>query len=443
VTYPISVSYARSLYPQALQSIYRGFREIVDTDLAQQKEPEIWDKLRQDAVAAQAIDIRSSEIAGDDFMVVPAKNATAEEKDLAVWMQDALGEIDSFKAAQTLAAHGYFRGRYYGFPENAVRHLQLGGIDEIPAQPWRVITRIKEIDKDRVAKLKEDGAWGWYLKSATGRGKKTRLTSNSPLVSIVWCDEERTLGYGWPAIRSAYFMWWAKMETLPLVLSGLERWAMGQIDIEIDERTSAGGDGRSAQDVMDEYIAQAKKHKGEHVFAHSSLDKVNFHAMGSDGNAIAMGWLDYCDNALRGYLYGSVLPLGGQEGVGSLARAEVEQSVAQSLIQADRDLKDEKMGGKLIRLLWDWNRDKLQRIFPNRPRMPKFVTTSKEIDDPSANAQNAEVALRAGIPLKKSEVYEKLGWTMPEDGDEVIEGSAGLDTLQGASASGGFGGSFR
>ena len=436
-------SYARSGYPRQLQSLYESSREIVDTDLAQMKEPEVWDKFRQDAVCYGAMQHRANRIAGDSFMVVPPDNPPEEEKGLAAWYQDALGEISCFKQAQQLLAHGVFRARSYAYPENAKRHLQLGEIGKLKPQEWHLITSLVDVDKDRVQKLKKDDKWGWYLHPASGSSREPRrLGGDDPFISMVWCPEERTLGYGWPALRSVYFMWWAKMEALPLVLHGLERWAMGFTDIEVDENNLAGELGGDATSTRDEALEQFKKHRTDHAYAHGSSTKINFTETSGTGHEIAMGWVEYCDTVIRGAIYGAPLPLGSAEGVGSLARAEVEQDVAQDLIDSDRALKDEKMGGKLMRLLWDWN-PQLRHIFPNSPRMPRFVTTSKQQENPLENAQVAAVLLQNGVKLKAEEVYERTGWTMPEKNDETVEGpAAAQNLLAGVGTPGGPGGPF-
>ncbi len=443
----IPQSFRASTYGDELRSIFRRAREIIDTDLATQKEPQVWDKIRRDPICAQAIDIRTNNIAGDDFMVVPPKNPTPQEERLASIVQDALAEIDLFQSAQRLLAAGVFRARSYAFVESEERNIQLG---QEGARPWRVPTRLVDIDKERVKKLDRnrvnarsrvragaDPDWRWYLETRKKTDPKLIDFRRDPIVRMVWFNEERRLGFGYPLIESLYFYWWMKAEGLPLMLAALDRFALGIVNYKFDPNGPAGGTGKDAQSYRDDVLDQLKKNRTEHFLVSPMGDEIEILTGGAEGSNMTVKLIEYCDRGIARAANGSVLPLGGEQGHGSKARAEVEDSVSQSLTKSDRDHKDEAAGGKLISLFCEWNRSTIFSLGLGGARKPKFKTSDVKKEDPVENAQVASILLSQGVPLKREELYERTGWTPPDEKDKAITGRVMVPGASGAEFGGG------
>ena len=134
------------------------------------------------------------------------------------------------------------------------------------------------------------------------------------------------------------------------------------------------------------------------------------------------GWLNYLDGAIMSTALGATLPFGVGEGVGSLARAEVEREVSEGFLQYDRELLDEHLTRKLVKLFVDLNWSNLVELGLENARLPKFVTTQQPREDPNAKIGVISQALTAGISLRKDEVYDALGFTPPADDEDVFEG---------------------
>ena len=81
----------------------------------------------------------------------------------------------------------------------------------------------------------------------------------------------------------------------------------------------------------------------------------------------------------------------------------------------------EELTDCLVGQLWRLNRQQLSDAGLAEARMPRLAIINKPIDDPRESAQVIATALASGIPLRKDEVYRQLGFTVPIDGDEVIE----------------------
>ena len=123
---------AGDLYANALSSAYLQDWRILDPDLSQQREPEIWEKIQRDGRIAQAIHQRCAGVAGGDWTIQPASDDQVD-KQLAEVVREAFADIRQFREARKKLAHAIFRGRAYGYIEGSRRSVQLG---DYPAQEW-------------------------------------------------------------------------------------------------------------------------------------------------------------------------------------------------------------------------------------------------------------------------------------------------------------------
>jgi len=82
---------------------------------------------------------------------------------------------------------------------------------------------------------------------------------------------------------------------------------------------------------------------------------------------------------------------------------------------------------QLIRRFWRLNSVNLASLGLARARMPAFKIASDRRSDPEVSARVVESLLRIpGFVLKKEEVYEKTGFTEPNDKDDVLVGLAAI-----------------
>jgi len=421
------VSPVPELYSRALSSAYHFEWRIIDPDFSQEKEPDVWELIRRDGKIAQAIMQRTSTVASKNWSVEPGGDGE-KDAEVASWCEEILEGIPDFRESRKCLAQGIFRGRSYGFVTGRRELAQYGNL---PAKRWWVPTRIQDIDKRRVQIVPE----------VDHKRKKTKLSSHkelwsvaeqewleiSPsgsrqLIELVYSDEEGRLGYGRGLLDSLYFLYWAKHSVLKEGLQAIERWAQGFIlaKVDPDKAGAAGTDTLTNRNAMRNEI---QKHRGKHVLVVDKTDEVDMVRGGGEGYQIVRDMVNYLDESIMGVAMGSVLPFGVGEATGSMARAQVEEEVSDELLEFDRGKLDEVLTRKLIRLIYDANRPQLSEVGYLQARLPKFKTSQAKRDDPEKNARVVQVALQTpGIKLKRDEVYEKLGFTVPADGDEVIEG---------------------
>ena len=421
------------LYAHALSSAYNYQWRMLDPDLSQEREPDIWAKIQRDARVSQAIAHRCGAVAGGEWTVEGASDRATDQA-LAEIVREGLKGIANFRESRKRMAHCIFRGRSYAYIEGSRKLEKLGDYD---AQTWGLPHRLREIDKRRVQIVPNtiEGVDGernrievkkqlWDVAGFEWRDISPENWRS--LVEIVYDDTEERLGYGRPVLEQIYFLWWAKMEIMSQGLAALERFAGGSVLVHMDPENHGGGLGRDADSIRDAYIDEIGKMRGEHCLVVPKGDEVSVVTGGAEGSRMVQEMLSYIDAAIISTTLGATLPFGVGMDTGSLARAEVEREVSEGFLQADREILDEALTRKLVGQFIELNQPLLSELGLESAKAPKFVTVQQPREDPGANSAVIASALQSGIPLRRDEVYSKLGFTMPTSDEEVIEAPEGM-----------------
>lgn len=117
--------------------------------------------------------------------------------------------------------------------------------------------------------------------------------------------------------------------------------------------------------------------------------------------------------AILGQANVSELPKGG----GSRAAVEVQAKVSRDIMFSDVLACERLINKQLLPFDYASNYGS-----PNPPY--RFVVRLAEEEDYESNSVVVREALGSGVPLLKSEVYDKLGFSVPAEGEEIITGSA-------------------
>lgn len=425
---PIPLVHARSnfsdLYDWALTSAYRAGHRVYPPDLALSKDPDIFERVRRDPVVGHAIEQRLAMVAGDEWAVMPGGEEPAD-KTLAHVTQDAMRQIMRFTESLYELASADITGRAFGYISTRRRHLKLGGL---PAADWIVPTFIDDIDYRRMRLAPEFEAEdckaetmhvGWELFSVTRRAWES-IDHPEWFIRYIAQDDESRLGYGRGLIEAIYMYHFIKTTVIREGLQGLERWAQGTALAKIDGLREASDD-RSNDAVRTAWVDAITGMKARHSLVFDKLDDVEFINGGMEGHQMVMDWLRYLDDAMVRLLLGSVLPTGGGNQVGSLARAQVEETSRELLIKRSRRVQDEVITRDLVGLFLRLNRATIRKVGLGDAARPSFARVQERWEDPTQAAQIVATARAAQIPLRKNEVYRKLGYSVPAAGDDVFE----------------------
>ena len=420
----VSSSFAGQHYTHTLASAYRRFAFLTDPDFATQNEIEAWNKIRRDAVIAHAIQKRRQGVAGLNYQMVPASDEP-QDKRAAEITGDIVDETPRLQHVRFNLAEAIFRGSSWAYICGRRRPFAPTGTR---TRPMWVPDRIEHIDRFRMRIRRVDDREDdrirtiWEMFSIK-REEWEEVRSPEAFIMHSYDQTEDTIGYGRGLLQSIFFFWRAKEIILTQGLSGVERWAQGLLHAEVDGLRE-GSTGRINDNIVDEWLDQLAKQRSEHVLVSDKLDKLTVHQGPGQGHDMVIDFLKYLDQGIDRLILTSTLPTGGGDQSGSLARSQTEENQLESTLQADRAALSETIDNSLVKLIWSRNQDSIQEILREEglqpARRPRFKIMQETVEDPEKNMRIAAMALRAGIPLKKQEVFEKIQYTPPQDGDEVI-----------------------
>lgn len=408
-------------YVQALESAYLRRTWIPERDFATLQDDEILDKVLVDPVIRKALTYRKHLVAGRDWFFEPGADDLAAK--LAAKAAEALfRKIAKFAEARFLLSDSIFRGRSHAFIHG--HEIELDALGDGRRATWWAPIRLQDIDKFRFRRAPDDPGRSvtshWQLRSLT-RHEWERVEHPEWFVWHLYDDAERNMGYGRGLLEALYFFWYFKSVAMKEGMHGLERWSSGIVVASIDSSMAAShtNDTATQRENMEREL---HKQRSRHEFIKDKADTIEVLTGGMEGHQIVMDVVNYCDNAIVGLLLGSVMPTGGGSGdVGSFARAKVEESSTEALVQFDRTILEETITRDVLGLTWAINKPTLQALGLGDAPMPAFRLLQEQRDDPNKTAQIIQTALASGIPLKREEVYARLGFSPPSEGDAVIE----------------------
>lgn len=296
---------------------------------------------------------------------------------------------------------------------------------------WWLPTRLRHIDKRAVRLVPDRRRDGdrevvvvrrELFRPSDGRWITLDQMTRRLLLEIVYDDEQGRLGYGRGLLEALYFLWWAKGVVLKEGCQAVERWAQGFLVAKVDTEKPGSTSANTAA-IRNAARDELEAHRSRHVAVMDKADEVDLVTGGGEGWQIAIEMLRYLDDCIMATSMGSIRPFGGGD-AGSFARARVEEETSDELLEFDRGIVDQTLTRGLIPLVIDNNREILSRLGLLDIRSPRFSTSQEKRDDPEKNARVVETTLRSGVPLKKTEVYERVGFSAPAEDDEVFEGVA-------------------
>ena len=409
------------IYPYELGSALRRER-IFDPDYALQQDLDFYWKIRRDPVIAHALEQRRHLVAGRDWFIEPAES-TRKARQAAKIVEQLISHISCFASVRFNLAEAVITGSKWGRLYGEVRRVKVEGAQ--PAE-WYVLSGGRDQAKQRFAFFRKADApvnapaWEWRLYVPEGTKPGWQPIDRRNYVRHVYDEAEETLSYGRGLSEALYLYFWAKTNVLEHGLQFLDRWAQGMVIAEVDALSdSATADNSPTK--ANAYLTALEKQRARHIFVHDSRDKITVLDAPTGGWQSATQALAYLDDAMRTLILGANLPTSATEG-GSYALGKVQENSTEALIQYDRTLLEETIDRDLVGLLWRANRPNLVKMGLWEFGPGRFRIRQEKHEDPVQRAQVIQMAINAGIPLRRDEVYSSLGFSPPLDDDDVIEG---------------------
>lgn len=415
-------SVAAELYNEELSSVYNYSDRLYDPSYALARDPEAYEKILKDSVIAHAIEQRLHMVAGKRWSIEPASDVK-EDKVAAGVVEQIVKRIQRFSSSRYNLAEAVIRGSAFAYIENEIRFAPIW--DDKPRK-WWLPTRLKDVDRRRFSAVPRKTPEGkieieWRLWNIS-KGIWIKLTPEQlqGFIRHIYEDKETSLGYGLGLLDRIYFYWYAKTKALTEGLAGLERWAQGWVIAKIDGARNAST-GKTNEQLVTNFLKELEKQKSRHILAIEKTDDVQVMDAAGQGHGIVKDMIAYLDANIRIAILGSNLPTSATEG-GSFALAEVQERSTEALLEYDREILSETLTDDLIRLIWRMNTRNFSDLGLGSAQMPRFVIQQNVIQDSEKESRIAGHLLSMGMSLKKEEIYNKTGYTMPNIDDEVIEG---------------------
>lgn len=428
MTVPLQTrAFADEEYVGALRSAYAGVK-LYDPSFALAQDPDVWEKMLRHPTIRTEVEKRLHAVAGRHWHVEPASDAE-DDKQKAEIVEEIIRRVRGLNMARYRLASAIFHGRSYGYVEGGRVPAVLGPEGSGPME-WWIPAGIRDIDHRGVRLVpewdRETGRVVSYVEVRSLSGqfwKRLDADDAAALIPVVYADEESRLGYGRGLIEAMYYAFYAVGRLIQEGHAGVERWAQGLVVAQVDAEAHGGTDKTSEATAtrMRDTLADMKS---KHILVVDKRDNVTVQWPQGTGHQMIEAFIRYWDERLTALISGSLRPSGQGDG-GAYAQAKIEAESSQSLIAYDRDVLDEAVTERLLGLVCRMNMANFAALGLGDAGRPRFQTRDEVRDDPAAAAQVIATALGAGVPLRRAEVYERLGFTPPADGEDVIEGRAG------------------
>lgn len=429
MTVPYRANVGDQQYVTSMRQAYYGLT-LYDPDYALSRDPRIYDVMLRDPIIKMALNDRYRAVVGTNWRIeAPKESEDDREHEVAEVCARSLSRIKRFSQARRALATSWFRGRSYVYIEGArgIEDPSIGG-EDWERELWSP-HRLRHFDKRRVRFVPERDKLGRvtkvqpYMAPITDNRLNWVPVNMDPVVEVKHEDLEERLGYGRGGAETIYYYFYAKSIVLEQGLNAVETWARGVIVGSVKRGTPTSTD-KNAQQVAEELLEVLRVMRSQNVVVVDSEDEIDVKWPDGSGFSMVLGYLNYLDSCMVRFITGAELPTGGGTDTGSMARAQEESKVSEDVKAADRRVLDEALTDDLIGLWWKLNYPLLVERGYGDCRRPVFVSAEEKRRERTQEAEIIERALRSNVALKKTEVYERLDFTQPQDGDEVIEAPA-------------------
>jgi hypothetical protein len=430
-------SVADVIYDYMLSANYRT-AWTYDQSYALNKDPDIFEVALRDASFASSIDRFQNSVVRPFRVEAPKGTKNSQSKQAARITEQAMRKSILFDDMRKRLALGRVLGRSYEYVNYAP---VLCSLADHPPMEWVIPVSFENVDRRRVRWVPswngEDGIYG------RGAGAGTTLTTKRYLFSVArnaWLEmsddfkaaliediyplSEDRLGYGRGCLDQFYIYAYYKAIFLEKLSQGVDRWANGMLVGKIDSARLASLTKTSGavQTAMATVLQTARS---EHVIVLDKADEIEVINGGMEGHQMCMEGIKYVDECVERLLNGSIRGSGHGGQNGARAAAETESDSSESFYQAYRQHQDEIITRDVLGYFWNHptNRMNFLMLGLGIAEKPRFSSEQIKKQSVLESIQIVTAARQAGIPLLKSEVYEKLEFTQPEPMDDTFDGA--------------------
>lgn len=451
------------LYAYMLSSAYRS-PWVYSPSGADLKDADIWEIVRNQTDMLAEIQRRNNNIVRP-WRIAPSyhasystanKKAIDESKKLAAITHEGISHCSNLDEARILLCEDFFVGRKYGV---ILWEPVACSLDGTPEMLWYLPFKIKDQDRRRVhwvadwAWVKPDGTMvsagsetqnldgsvvsqaahpkGGYLKKTgvhlelfnTDAWRWERITDEQRrnLIECIYYDEEDRLGHGRGVIEAGFFTHYFLTGTYKKIVEGIDRYANGVLIGKLDSLRGASTDKTNAA-IVNAMKSVMNTFRSEHYVILGDGDEIELKEPSGTGFSVSMQFTQHLIASWARLCNGSARPAGHSvDGTGAKAQAAEEADTSESFYQVDRSRLDHDLNRDLVGAFLYHNQDNIQALGLEKAKRPKFTSEQIRRQSPEIAMNVINQALAAGMPILRSEGYDRIEFTPPAEGDDVIE----------------------
>lgn len=434
---PYSVANS-DFYARALGHVLRAQR-LYDPSYALTRDPDVYDRMRRDAVIAFALRYRKLLAAGRDWYLEPA-SADPKDRLLLKILEDLLKELEHFDTARFNLSEAIIAGSRWAKIRGELKVMKVANL---PESEWYVVRELDDVDKRRMrfqpvdlpqiretviqqssqneipsVRMTQRKEWRWQAWRPLQN--QWEEIDRGEWVHHVYDDREDTLGYGGGLADELYNYWFAKEVTLQHGLQYLERWSQGIVLAMVDTLR----DGKASSPVSSvrttEWLDALHKMRSRHVLVADAKDRLEVKDAPTGGWQAAMEMLRYLDGAMRVAILGSELPTSSDATGGSFAMAEVQQDTTEALSRFDQVGIEETLRRDVLGWLFRKNYVMLDALGLGCCTLPYVKLREGRRDNAEVRADVLLKARQAKLEIRRDEAYAQLGFSPPAPGDAIL-----------------------
>lgn len=421
---------------------------LEDPDHALELDPQFYEKVSREITIEAARIYRRQRVAGTSA-TVHLEAGDPDSKALVPIFEKLLSYLQRYDTARFNLADAFFQGWTVAKIEGEFANLIVPG--DMVERRWWVPTQLRDIGKGSVRRefvYEPDLQERWTIFDFyTHRWVVLGPEDVYRYIVHQYDTQHRHVSYaGGLAARLVYY-WTVKTIAFETWVRGADRWGFGWVVAKISNLL-----GGSTTDNLETYrkkvdvvIESLEKQRERHIYVHDKdrLELEVVHPPEHAGKTL-LAMIEYCDRQTTILQLGSYLPTGQgsteHSSGGSLARSKTEQESREALFTYDRSALAETLSQGLHGSIWYYNYANFVDLGLDTLRYPRAVLKDEEKPDTQDSVMSAQAILGYGLPLKKSEVYRRLGgWTPPDADDDMLAPpmqAQGAQDLPGAAAPG-------
>jgi len=409
--------------------LYLGY--IIPPSFAQ----EAFEAIQQDPTVQHAINYLSLLSAGRDWYI----DAQGKEyQPSAKCVEEGLRMINDFTHARKSLAMGALYGMSLLKKDWQQEACELGGIKG----NWWVCKSLSEVDprRIRIERDTEDrNCCYWTLWTPEEdryiilEDRAKNSNAKNAMQDYIWYFSEFSelqAGYGLGLGHVLWSICHIKSKVLQYRAELAETWARPWVIAKIDllmgvlNDSAMTGHFPAINSRVSDILDVLEKMRGRHILAVPSQgqDELDIKEAGSSSDNMMNSFLEYLDKSITTLILGSTLNT--QEGnAGSYAQSKVHESSTDAVVSYHRERIEEALTRDLVDDFIQRNKLLLIRAgIPQKGQLQYKIRDPRQSESKKQEKQQAlPIALQMQLPLKKSEVYETLGFSIPTDDDDLFQ----------------------